>query len=268
MTSRLSIPTLGRWPRLPWDRLIPWLVPLTLLMVWQLLAQGGLINSRVLPAPTAVAEAALRLTTSGELLTHLSISTWRATVGFLIGGGLGLFFGVVNGVFRPAELLADSSIQMIRNIPHLAMIPLVILWFGIGDQARIFLVALGVLFPIYVNTFYGIRAIDPGLIEMGQVYGLSPRQLFFQIILPGSLPSVLVGLRYALGIMWLTLIVAETIAAGSGIGYMAMNAREFMQTDVVVLAILLYALLGKLADSAVRWLERLWIAWHPSQNLS
>ena len=135
-------------------------------------------------------------------------------------------------------------------------------------RSRIFLVALGVLFPIYVNTFYGIRAIDPGLIEMGQVYGLSPRQLFFQIILPGSLPSVLVGLRYALGIMWLTLIVAETIAAGSGIGYMAMNAREFMQTDVVVLAILLYALLGKVADSAVRWLERLWIAWHPSQNLS
>jgi sulfonate transport system permease protein len=266
MTSPLSIPSPRL--RLPWDRLIPWLVPLTLLIFWQLLAQGGWINSRVLPAPTAVAEAALRLTSSGELLTHLSISTWRATVGFLIGGGLGLFFGVVNGVFRPAELLADSSIQMIRNIPHLAMIPLVILWFGIGDQARIFLVALGVLFPIYVNTFYGIRAIDPGLIEMGQVYGLSPRQLFFQIILPGSLPSVLVGLRYALGIMWLTLIVAETIAAGSGIGYMAMNAREFMQTDVVVLAILLYALLGKLADSAVRWLEGLWIPWHPSQNLS
>jgi sulfonate transport system permease protein len=264
MTSPLSIPR----PRLPWERLIPWLVPLTLLILWQLLAQGGWLNSRVLPAPTDVLRAALRLTVSGELLRHLGISTWRAAVGFLIGGGLGLFFGVLNGVFRPAELLADSSIQMIRNIPHLAMIPLVILWFGIGDQARIFLVALGVLFPIYVNTFYGIRAIDPGLIEMGQVYGLSPRQLFFQIILPGSLPSVLVGLRYALGIMWLTLIVAETIAAGSGIGYMAMNAREFMQTDVVVLAILLYALLGKLADSAVRWLEGLWIAWHPSQNLS
>jgi sulfonate transport system permease protein len=148
------------------------------------------------------------------------------------------------------------------------MIPLVILWFGIGDEARIFLVALGVLFPIYVNTFYGIRAIDPGLIEMGRVYGLGHRQLFSQVILPGALPSILVGLRYALGTMWLTLIVAETIAASSGIGYMAMNAREFMQTDVVVVAILLYALLGKLADSAVRWLEKVTIAWHPSQNLA
>ncbi|MBD0336681.1 MAG: aliphatic sulfonate ABC transporter permease SsuC, partial [Cyanobacteria bacterium Co-bin13] len=256
------------WLRdLPLDRIIPWVVPAALVVLWQVLAQVGLINSRILPAPTDVVQAAIRLTLSGELLRHVGISAWRATVGFLIGGGIGLFFGVLNGVSRPAELLADSSIQMIRNVPHLAMIPLVILWFGIGDEARIFLVALGVLFPIYVNTFYGIRAIDPGLIEMGRVYGLSRRELFSQIIFPGALPSVLVGLRYALGTMWLTLIVAETIAATSGIGYMAMNAREFMQTDVVVLSILLYALLGKLADAAVRVLERLWLDWHPSQHV-
>ena len=252
---------------IPWERIIPWLVPAALILLWQILAQAGLINSRILPAPTEVVQATIRLTLSGELFKHVTISAWRAGVGFLIGGSIGLFFGVLNGVSRPAELLSDSSIQMIRNIPHLAMIPLVILWFGIDDEARIFLVALGVLFPIYVNTFYGIRAIDPGLIEMGRVYGLNRRQLFSQIILPGALPSMLVGLRYALGNMWLTLIVAETIAASSGIGYMAMNAREFMQTDVVVVAILLYALLGKFADSSVRWLEKLTIAWHPSQNL-
>lgn len=261
--SRLSDLTAG----LPLDNIIPWVVPAALIVLWQLLAQVGIINSRILPAPTDVLQAAIRLTLSGEIFKHVGISTWRAVVGFLIGGSIGLFFGVLNGVSRPAELLSDSSIQMIRNIPHLAMIPLVILWFGIGDEARIFLVALGVLFPIYVNTFYGIRAIDPGLIEMGRVYGLSRRQLFSQVILPGALPSILVGLRYALGNMWLTLIVAETIAASSGIGYMAMNAREFMQTDVVVVAILLYALLGKLADSAVRWIEKVTIAWHPSQNL-
>jgi sulfonate transport system permease protein len=258
----------GLTAKLPWDRILPWAVPVGLILLWQILAQVGFINSRILPAPTDVVRAAIRLTLSGELFKHVAISTWRAVAGFLIGGGIGLFFGVLNGVSRPAELLADSSIQMIRNIPHLAMIPLVILWFGIGDEARIFLVALGVLFPIYVNTFYGIRAIDPGLIEMGRVYGLGRHELFSQVILPGALPSILVGLRYALGNMWLTLIVAETIAAGSGIGYMAMNAREFMQTDVVVVAILLYALLGKLADSAVRWLEKVTIAWHPSQNLA
>jgi sulfonate transport system permease protein len=246
---------------------LSWLIPILLLGIWQILSQAGVLSSNVLPAPSAVFSAAVKLTASGELLNHVIISTRRSLIGFLIGGGLGLLLGVVNGICRPAELLLDSSIQMIRNIPHLAMIPLVILWFGIGDTSRIFLVAIGVVFPMYVNTFYGIRAIDVGLIEMGRVYGLKPLQLFYQVILPGSLPSILVGLRYALGLMWLTLIVAETIAANAGIGYMAMNAREFMQTDIVVLSILLYALLGKLADAVVRWMEKAWLGWHPSQNL-
>ena len=153
---------------------------------------------------------------------------------------------------------------MVRNVPHLSLIPLVILWFGIGEEAKLFLVALGVFFPIYANTLHGIRSVDPGLVEMGRVYGMSRTELFTRVVLPGALPSIFVGLRYALGIMWLTLIVAETIAANSGIGYMAMNAREFMMIDVVVLAILLYALLGKLADSATRLLERLTLPWHPA----
>lgn len=153
---------------------------------------------------------------------------------------------------------------MLRNIPNLALIPLVILWFGIGDEARLFLVSLGVMFPIYLNTFHGIKSVDLGLIEMGKVYGLNAWGLFWRIILPGAMSSILVGVRYSLGIMWLTLIVAETIAADSGIGYMAMNAREFMQTDVVVLSILLYALFGKLADAIARTLESYLLQWHPS----
>jgi sulfonate transport system permease protein len=153
---------------------------------------------------------------------------------------------------------------MLRNVPHLAVIPLVILWFGIGEGAKVFLVAAGVLFPIYLNTFHGIRTVDRGLIEMSRSYGLGPWALFWRIILPGALPSILVGLRYALGIMWLTLIVAETISASSGIGYMTMNAREFLQTDVVVFGIIVYALLGKLADTATRLLEARCLAWHPA----
>src|SRR6202522_3244416 len=153
---------------------------------------------------------------------------------------------------------------MVRNIPHLALIPLVILWFGIDEEAKIFLVALGVFFPIYINTQHGIRSVDSQLVEMGRTYGMSPPTLFWHVILPGALPSIFVGLRYALGIMWLTLIVAETIAASSGLGYMAMQAREFMQIDVVVLSILIYALLGKVADSASRALERLTLSWHPA----
>jgi sulfonate transport system permease protein len=158
----------------------------------------------------------------------------------------------------------DSTLQMVRNIPHLALIPLVILWFGIDEEAKIFLVALGVFFPIYINTQHGIRSVDSQLVEMGRTYGMSPATLFRRVILPGALPSIFVGLRYALGIMWLTLIVAETIAASSGIGYMAMQAREFLLVDVVVLSILIYALLGKLADSTARLLERLCLGWHPA----
>ncbi|WP_416668915.1 aliphatic sulfonate ABC transporter permease SsuC [Egbenema bharatensis] len=250
---------------LPWEQIAPWIVPVGLIVLWQLLSQVGLIPTRILPAPTQIVEAAIRLAGTGELTRNIGISLYRALVGFVIGGGIGLFLGVLNGLSKPAELLLDGSLQMVRNIPHLALIPLVILWFGIGDQARIFLVILGVFFPIYINTFAGIRSIEPNLLEMGRVYGLKRQELFWQIVVPGALPSMLVGLRYALGLMWLTLIVAETIAANSGIGYMAMNAREFMQTDVVVLSILLYAVLGKLADSIVRFLERNLLAWHPSQ---
>ena len=152
---------------------------------------------------------------------------------------------------------------MIRNIPHLALIPLVILWFGIDEAAKLFLVALGVFFPIYINTLHGVRSVDRQLLEMGRAYGMSERQLLLRVVLPGALPSVFVGLRYGLGIMWLTLIVAETISASSGIGYLAMNARDFMLVDVMVFAILIYAALGKLADSMARLLERLCLGWNP-----
>jgi sulfonate transport system permease protein len=246
------------------QQLIPWVVPVLLIVIWQLLVQVGWLSTRVLPAPTGVVEALIKLTMSGEIFRHIGVSTWRAFLGFVVGGGIGLVLGLLNGIFLIAEKLLDTSVQMLRNIPHLALIPLVILWFGIGEEAKLFLVALGVMFPIYLNTFHGIRTVDSGLIEMGKVYGLSPASLFWQIILPGALPSILVGLRYALGIMWLTLIVAETIASDSGIGYMAMNAREFMQTDVVVLSILIYALLGKLADTAARVLEEKWLSWNPN----
>lgn len=246
------------------DRLAPWALPLLLLAAWQVSVSSGWLSSRILPSPMAVLSAGWALLSSGEIWTHLAISSWRAGVGLAIGGGLGLALGFISGLSRWGERFLDSSVQMIRNIPHLALIPLVILWFGIDESAKVFLVALGSLFPIYLNTYHGIRNVDAGLVEMSRSYGLSGFSLFWQVILPGALPSILVGLRFALGFMWLTLIVAETISASSGIGYLAMNAREFLQTDVVVLAIVLYALLGKLADTAARLLERLWLRWHPA----
>ncbi len=241
---------------------LPWYLPVLILVAWQTLSSMGMISTRMLPSPEQVIEAGIALTANGKLPEAIAVSTWRAAIGFLIGGGIGFILGLLNGVISLSEKLTDSSLQMLRNIPHLSMIPLVIAWFGIGEVAKIFLVALGVMFPIYLNTLHGIRSVDTGLIEMGNVYGLSRWQLYRKVILPGALPSILVGLRFALGIMWLTLIVSETIAADSGIGYMAMNAREFYQLDVVVLAILMYALLGKLSDIMAKVLERRWLKWH------
>jgi sulfonate transport system permease protein len=244
-------------------RILPWIVPLLLITGWQIASTFGLLDARIMPAPTEVAAAAWRLTRSGELWFHVSISAWRAFVGFTIGGGVGLFLGIANGSSALSELLTDSTLQMVRNIPHLALIPLVILWFGIGEEAKLFLVALGVFFPVYVNTLHGVRSVDRQLLEMARAYGMSEIGVFWRVVLPGALPSVFVGVRYGLGIMWLTLIVAETIAASSGLGYLAMNAREFMLVDVVVFAILIYAVLGKLADSTARLLERACLTWNP-----
>jgi sulfonate transport system permease protein len=231
------------------QRILPWVLPLGLLVSWQLFSQFGVISTKVLPAPLTVVASAIRLTQSGELPLHLLESFKRAMAGLVIGGLLGFGFGLFNGVSPWTNSLFDSSIQMIRNIPHLAMIPLVILWFGIGESAKLFLIVIGVFFPIYINTLHGIRSIDERLVQMGKVYRLSRFELFTKVILPGALPSILVGLRYALGIMWLTLIVAETIASDNGIGFMTMNARDFLQTDIVLLGILLYAALGANHDA-------------------
>jgi sulfonate transport system permease protein len=244
-------------------RALPWLLPLAVLLLWEAGSRAGWISPRVLPEPLAVLAAFWNLLRSGELWHHVGVSSARALAGLAIGGGLGLLLGLLTGSFRIAETLLDTSFQMVRNIPALALIPLVILWFGIDESAKLFLVSVGVFLPIYLNTFHGIRGVDPALVEMARSYGLRGWALYRQVILPGALPSVLVGLRFSLGLMWVILIVAETISAQSGIGYLTMNAREFLQTDVVLVGIGLYAALGKLADVAARALEAWWLRWHP-----
>lgn len=246
------------------QRLVPWLVPLALIIGWHIASSSGWLSTRVLPAPLDVVQAAWTLAESGELWTHVKVSAARALTGLAIGGSLGLLLGLLTGSVRFFETLLDSTIQMVRNIPALAMIPLVILWFGIDESAKLFLIAVSVFFPIYLNTYHGIRNVDPGLIEMARTYGLTRWQLYTQVILPGALSSILVGLRFSLGLMWVILIVAETISAQAGIGYLTMNAREFLQTDIVLVGILLYALLGKLADLFAGALERSWLRWHPA----
>jgi sulfonate transport system permease protein len=241
-----------------------WLVPVGLVAVWEALARLGFIAPNVLPALSAVAIAGWDALLSGQLISNMWISTLRAISGLIVGGLIGFLFGLANGLSIQSYRYTDTTLQMVRNVPHLALIPLVILWFGIEEEAKLFLVALGVFFPIYINTLHGVRSVDPQLIEMARAYGMSRWTLVRRVILPGALPSIFVGLRFSLGIMWLTLIVAETISSEAGLGHMAMEAREFLLVDIVVLAIIIYALLGKLADVIARLLERRLLQWHPS----
>jgi sulfonate transport system permease protein len=252
------VPALGRTVQ-------AWLVPIGAVLAWQAACVAGFVPETVLPRPTAVLHTTWAMTATGELPAGIAVSFLRAMAGFVVGGGIGFAFGLSNGLSRISDTLSDTTLQMLRNVPHLALIPLVILWFGIGEGAKLFLVALGVFFPVYLNTLHGIRSVDPNLIEMGRSYGMSTATLFRRVIFPAALPSIFVGLRFGLGIMWLTLIVAETIAAQSGLGYMAMQAREFMQTDIVVMAILIYALLGKLADVVATLADRRCMPWRAAR---
>ncbi|MDQ0189588.1 ABC transporter permease subunit [Alicyclobacillus cycloheptanicus] len=254
----------GRVQKRHWDGLLPLVIPVVILVVWQVLGDAGILSTRILPTPLGVVQAGIQLSQQGVLWQYIGTSTERAFIGFFIGGSIGFLLGLLNGLYRTSEKLIDSSIQMIRTIPHLALIPLVIVWFGVGEEAKVFLVALGSLFPIYVNTFFGIKSVDADLIEMARVYRLSWWKMFWKVILPGALPSILVGVRYGLGVMWITLIVAETISENSGIGYMTMNAEQFMQMNVVVLGIVIYALLGKLSDWMASMMEKRWLQWHPN----
>lgn len=243
---------------------LSWIAPVLLLISWEWLAQIGWLSPQVLPAPSKVIKTAFKLAVSGTLLNDLGVSMLRAATGFAIGGGIGFALGTLVGFSRVAEALVDRSVQMIRAIPFLALLPLVIVWFGVGEGQKIFLVSLGVAFPIYINTTLGIRQVDPKLLELGRVQGLGTWQLIRRIILPGALPSILTGIRYSLATAWLALVVAETIGAQSGLGFLAMDAREFLRTDVIVLTIVIYALIGVAADSIAKLLERRLLAWHPN----
>jgi sulfonate transport system permease protein len=244
--------------------LVPYIVPVLLLSSWYVLSTTGVLPTRILPAPGAVLAAAATLVRSGDLARDLAVSAGRAGAGLAIGGSAGFLLGLFTGANRTVERLLGTTVQMFRTIPNLALIPLVIVWLGIGEPAKVVLIALGVFFPMYLNTHQGVRTVDAGLVEMARSYGIRGLPLFLHVLLPGAMPSVLTGLRFALGATWLTLISAEALAADSGIGYMTTTAREFMQTDIVLVGVLLYAALGIAADVATRLLERTLLQWHPS----
>lgn len=235
--------------------------PLLVLVLWQVSSSTGWISDQLLPSETTVLSAFRELWRDGDLQAALPISLRRAGEGFLIGGSIGLVLGLVSGLWRIGEELLDSSLQMLRTIPFIALIPLFMLWFGIGERAKISLIAAACIFPVYLNTYAGVRGVDPKVVEAGTVFGLRRWSLIRHIILPLSLPSILVGIRYGLGVSLLALVAAEQINASSGIGYILINANQNARADIVIAGVLVYALLGISVDVLMRLVEQAALPW-------
>lgn len=246
------------------DAVLRLVSPIVLLLLWELASQLGWIPTRVIAAPSQIGGTLWAMIVSGELGKHLLVSLQRALFGLSIGVSIGVVAALITGLSKRGEVILDSPMQMLRTIPSLALVPLFILWFGIGEFTKIALIVTGTTFPVYLNLFAGIRNIDPKLIEAANTLGLNRRELIWHVILPGSLPSFFVGLRYALGISWLALVFVEQINTTAGIGFLASDARDFMRTDVIVICLLIYSVLGLLIDGLIRTLERFALAWRPS----
>lgn len=238
--------------------------PLLILALWQLASSSGLVSAQTLASPWQILRTAWSLTLDGTLTRNLVVSLVRACSGLALAVVVGVVLALVAGLSRLGEEAVDAPMQMARTLPVLALVPLFILWFGIGEMPKILLVAMGALFPIYLNLFKGIRGVDPKLLEMARTLGLSRRQTIRQVILPGALPDFLLGLRFAVGISWLMLVVAEQINASSGIGHMMMDAQDFLRTDIILVGLFIYAALGLISDQIVRAIEAHTLVWRPS----
>ena len=241
-----------------------WLSPLALILIWEFGARSGVIPARILAAPSSVLVTAWQMTASGELPFNVLVSLGRALTGLAIGVTLGSALAVTAGLSKLGEDVVDPPVQMLRTLPTLALTPLFIVWFGIGETAKVALIALATTFPVYLNLYNGIRGVDPKLLEAARSFGLRGWDLVWHVALPGAAPSFLLGLRYALGVSWLMLVVAEQINASAGLGYLINNARDFSRTDVIVVCLVVYALLGLTTDALVRSLERRLLAWRPT----
>jgi sulfonate transport system permease protein len=212
-------------------------------------------------SPAQIASTAIDLIQDGTLGTETLISLQRVVLGLLIGGSIGMLLAIVAGLSRIGDDAIDPPMQMLRTLPHLGLISLFITWFGLGETPKVALIALGACFPLYLNTLGGIRGIDRKSLEAARSMHLTRRQQIRHVVLPGALPQTLVGLRQSLGIAWLSVIVAETIGADTGLGAMINQAREFNQTDVIVVGLAVYAVLGLSTDALVRYLERRALVW-------
>lgn len=238
--------------------------PLFLLLVWQVCSASGILHPDVLASPGTIARAGWELIADGTLPSAMGISLQRVAIGLLLGGVVGTALALVSGLSRLGEDLVDASVQMLRTVPWVGLIPLFIIWLGIGEAPKVALIAPGVAFHLYLNVYAGIRGVDSQLIEAAESLGLGRWGLIRHVVLPGALPGAMTGLRYSLATAWLALVFGESVNADTGIGFLMNQAREFFRTDVIVVCLVVYAFLGLTADVIVRILERLLLQWRPT----
>jgi sulfonate transport system permease protein len=229
--------------------------------LWQGLFYLGCLNPVLLPPPSQVAQAFWELLKSGDLLRHIGISVLRVLEGFAIAALLGLGLGVAIGLSRTLDRWTDLIIQVVKPIPPIAWIPLAILWFGIGEQSKVYIIFLGAFFPIIINTIDGIRQTDGKFVELARILAVPRTKFVRQVVLPGALPAIMTGLRVGLMVAWMCVVAAELIAASSGIGYLIMDARQLSQSDVVLVGMISIGVVGKLMDSTIKLLERRLVTW-------
>jgi sulfonate transport system permease protein len=241
-------------------------VPLLLLLLWQVVAVAGLVSPTVLPGPLTIVESYRELWQTGDLQAALPISLQRAGLGLLIGGVAGLVLGVAAGLWGVAERVYDAPLQMLRTVPFIAMVPLFVVWFGIGEESKVALIVGASIFPVYLNTYHGIRGIDRKLLEVGQTFGLRRIDEIRLIVVPLAMPGILVGWRYAAGTALLALVAAEQINTTSGIGYILNTANQFQRTDIILAGILVYAALGIAVDLFMRVLEHVLLPWRSTHD--
>lgn len=237
------------------------ILPLFIVVVWELTGLFGIISETLLPRPSVIFTTFIDLVSTGELIGHFQISLLRAIGGFLLGGTLGLIVGLAVGFNQNIEQTLDPSLQMFRTIPTLAVIPLFILWFGFGEVSKILLIAKGAFFPLYVNTFLGIRGVDSKLYEVAKVLEFNKWKQITLMILPAALPNILLGLRLSLGVAWLALVAAELMGSSEGVGYLIMDARQFSKTAIVFVGIIIFAVFGKLSDTLIKVFEKKLLKW-------
>ena len=242
------------------------IAPVAIVLLWQLVSSAGLISTQKLPSPTTVWHTAVSLVTTsspayGTLQGAMLVSLQRMAIGFAFGAVAAVGLALVAGLSRLGENAVDPLLQILRTLPLFGLIPVFIVWFGIGELPKIILIALGTAIPLYLNTFAGIRGVDARLVEVGTSLRLRRTELIRHVILPGALPQALTGLRQSLGVAWLALVVAEQVNANAGIGFIISQATQFLRNDVILVALAVYAVLGLLTDALVRQLERRALAW-------